>query len=308
MKTFLLIFGLALTSAGFGQGNDNETVHGKVRELRIDIYDVSADSNGITMGRHQDGDYSNVLIKYNKKSKRIEQYYGYDEGKFRYLYLGYYAKNTLLDSVISFTDTISNPRSWNLYTYDKKKKKKKKKKRLISSKEMYHERNYPAIMEYIYDDRGKLSKKNAFNWNAADWTWEYTYDSQGDMIGEREIYSGQDTTLTNYEYDKNHNIIMEISRDSNGEVLIYNRFKYDTEGRVIEVCNNRDWDTCRIMNECEYDIHGNITDEKRLEVDVLEYFDHHKMTYEYDKHKNWIRKTIYHNDEPKEIVIRTITY
>lgn len=103
-----------------------------------------------------------------------------------------------------------------------------------------------AIIEYVYDEEGKL-EKNTSEYNNKTYTnLEYEYDATGKLI--KKIYSQSDFVV-NYFYDSNGNIIS----NSGGVYEWAAEFDYDNEGRLIELRRIYESGTVYCSQEFFYD-------------------------------------------------------
>ena len=90
--------------------------------------------------------------------------------------------------------------------------------------------------KYEYDVDGNAVKKT-YDAGTADYIYEYTYDSSGNMLTSSEnhkfLFKTEQCDSTVYEYDSCGNLIKEKSSFSDGSADIVITYEYDTQNRQI---------------------------------------------------------------------------
>lgn len=162
----------------------------------------------------------------------------------------------------------------------------------------------------LYNEKGQVIEKSEYN-NAdgsLTYKWLYEYDENGAL---KEIKRFDE----NGQYDRRHVFTHDDRGNEKGE-WIYDAdsilrsqwsYGYDTQGNQTEVNEHGIWGVRK--KEYQYDDKGNITREVIYTPEgSVEYTYTYEYRYTFDKKKNWIKKVIYANDSPLEIVEREIEY
>ena len=124
---------------------------------------------------------------------------------------------------------------------------------------VYYNPSYYDISEFNYDDNGRLISKvvrecdnrpECYRYNIDN--YDYTYDSDGNLIKVSQIDEG--LRSTNYVYDEASRLISEYYTNAEGEVTSSYEYKYDEKGRLI--ADNK--------YEYTYDVLGNLVKTKSI--------------------------------------------
>ena len=160
---------------------------------------------------------------------------------------------------------------------------------------------------YDYDDEGRKIKDARYKGEELDYTTLFTYE--GNNLASRETTEGTENKpvrIEKFSYDANGNLAKEYMFDAFDKSETIDEYKYDSNKNMIQrtLTENK-----KVVFETtnEYDTKGNLSktitvDAENTPIQQLSY------TYEYDDKGNWIKKTVYKNDEPFVIVERNITY
>lgn len=147
-----------------------------------------------------------------------------------------------------------------------------------------------------YDDRGEFTRT------------VYKYDQKGHQ--KEQIYydlSGKTDQKTVFEYDERGNRTGEAHLNEQGVKVLKRTFNFNEEKQITGISeydrNNRLIHTI----EMDYDINGYITTEKFSDKEG-NLVQQKNYLYEYDNCGNWVRQTVFENDNPQLIVERTLSY
>ncbi len=125
------------------------------------------------------------------------------------------------------------------------------------------------------------------------WYYEYEYDSEGNMIAEREYYGDElgEEIKYEYEYDSEGNMIAK--RGYAGDGILWRYEEYDSEGNIIVGGQYGGDGTLMWYREYEYNSEGNMIAEREYGGDgtLMSYYE-----YEYDSEGNKIAYRSYLSD------------
>lgn len=158
---------------------------------------------------------------------------------------------------------------------------------------------------YKYDSNNKLIERKHCDAKGDCWRSEYVYSSK--RVKEKKYnldgsYSGMNVSI----FNRNGNLIKESFYNSENKIDFIEIYKYDKDDNLIEE-----------GRKSKYEDHHNwkyIYDDKGNEVKYYRYNINSDITfkiiykYEFDNNDNWIKKTSYETDLPKNITIREIEY
>lgn len=92
-----------------------------------------------------------------------------------------------------------------------------------------------------------------------------------------------------------------------GSVYLKTTYKHDNNGNIIELISFKDNSIWYHYSYC-YDNNGNIVESYTI-INRGEASNYIQVyTYEYDEHKNWIKKSVYDNGNPIILEEREIVY
>jgi len=306
MKIIAILLTLLLGSPILAQEYEDEIISSKAKEMRIDAFYAFLDSstNKVVQGERMSGYKSRTYIKYTKKGAVAERYYDYNEGTFYLAYISTF-KNRLLDTTTTHIRVLDPPTSWTVYEYDKKN-------RETSVRHIEDDLREGSKVETTYNSDGKISQTKSYYWGEVDVITTYTYDSKGNKTEEVHSYPNEDNAETKsvFTYDSNGNMLSDAYQDTKGVWTVSCAYKYNDQNLCIEKCVSKKSEPCKVNGEWTYDEHGNVIAQKILSNYGTpdEYWRNHRMEYEYDSKGNWTKKTVFYEDAPVKIVIRTIAY
>lgn len=94
---------------------------------------------------------------------------------------------------------------------------------------------------FQFNPEGKLSEEIIYGQDGnVEQKYEYVYDSEGRLAEERVILRNEQKSFKNYSYDEYNNLVEEISKDGNGNVLSLNRYAYDGKYKIEEIQHGKD--------------------------------------------------------------------
>lgn len=132
---------------------------------------------------------------------------------------------------------------------------------------------------YSYNGKKMIRKESNNSKGEVTTTEEYTYDAKGNILTHIISEKSGSRSAERFEYDKNNNVTKwQMVTDNDPEVTVSN--VYDTE-------NNLTYTKTQVGTEA---------------------FDERAYTYQYDEHKNWVKKTVTIKGTNAYKVTRTITY
>jgi YD repeat-containing protein len=158
-----------------------------------------------------------------------------------------------------------------------------------------------------YDQWGKLLVIRGYDTlNRPLWINKYTYDKKGRPL-QMKTWKGDSTYYgrTDYKFDRKGNLIQED--EYIGETPSH-KVKYEYYNKNLRDKTVYYWDTDDKYWKIEdkltygYDKQGNVTSLNDYHGNSYTY------TYEYDNKGNWIRKTVKHQGQPSQIIVRQIEY
>jgi hypothetical protein len=188
---------------------------------------------------------------------------------------------------------------------------------------------------YTYDSQNrKITEKHfSFGDNENYYGYTYKYDAK-DNITERTLYkeNGNPTEKSTYRYD-DKNRVDEIEKYTfpselpSKEIVTYEdggklitRKTYFPDGGLYSTSIKKNNDAGKCLEDTyrspsnnldsyskyTYDIQGNLTEYFGYENGKMD--GHITQKYEYDSNNNWIKKTVFFDDEEKGIIVREINY
>jgi len=185
---------------------------------------------------------------------------------------------------------------------------------------------------YIYDKKGNLIQDAIYKGTEIlQSQGRYKYDANGNKIFESRLNDGKAIYTTRYQYD-GKNLVKQETSDAADKAEYTEIFTHDATGNVtkhvtIEHAQNLKTEesitydksnriATRITEKAgqpavkvlyAYDENGNLTATKTADSEGKT-LDDRKYTFEYDTHKNWVKKKVAVNGQPAFEVTRTITY
>lgn len=187
---------------------------------------------------------------------------------------------------------------------------------------------------YTFGTNDKVREEKAFQREAAvQYITTYTYDKNNNLLTEQRLNPDYKRiyTINNKYTDKN--LLQETETLNQNDQLEYSEVRtYDTKGNIT---SNRVFDGFadgKVLEEFQYDKNNNLIERKEIvnqEIithQLLSYDQHNnvisektvgrkgmllvdrKVSYQYDKNGNWIKKTVSSNGEEKFQVERKIVY
>jgi hypothetical protein len=151
---------------------------------------------------------------------------------------------------------------------------------------------------FTYSPSGAVLSKTTFTYNDSDkLVEEIRYKADGSL-----------NVKTTCKYDEKGNKIEEDNYDTGGVLFMKVLGKYDGKGNRIVKDSYNEFGSLFLKCNSKFDEDGNETEAKE--------YDSHKSlqfstTYDYedfDKAGNWLKRTMYKNDDPASVTIREIEY
>ena len=104
----------------------------------------------------------------------------------------------------------------------------------VHESHIYPKENESHYIYYDNNDRVKLVAHDYNNNGSAEYTHEYEYDGNNNII-KHKYYSTSRSYVTKYEYDKNNNIKKSFYCDEKGNALEYEKYTYNKENLIVKV-------------------------------------------------------------------------
>lgn len=181
--------------------------------------------------------------------------------------------------------------------------------RLIEGKSHRASDNWEVRFTFKYNDKGKKIEKKEFSpFETLIKKEMIKYDEKGNEIEKSNIAVDGITRLSHiYKYDNNGNRIEENDYDLNG--VLEATYKYNEKGFKIEFIQYENGSNSNYGSTFKYDDYGNVIETVTYNLRGGNY-NKKKYTckYEYDIHKNWVKKIEFEDDVPMRIHERIITY
>lgn len=235
------------------------------------------------------------IVTYSSKGNIKEEIRGNKYNPETSLTQYFYTKNRLFKEKL-FTESV---------LYHEIFYKRDKKGALISKTTVRSSSRQRFVVAYINNQNGKCVK-------------EIEYDHKGGILGTTEFIYNEDmqkveTLMTRaqsefnkhykFKYDTDGNLIEEISIDTNGNVNYIWKHEYDDLNRKVKSSEGYNG-SFENYASFHYDEVGNIVKEvfSGTRAYAMEY------QYQYDNHQNWLQKKVIRNGIVEHIVKRKITY
>ena len=320
MKKSLLLFALAslFCVAGFGQTKktdwESNGLRGKVKEFKRATYSVTGSSGTVTKDKRLDDRHA----VFNKKGNYIIiTDHRYTDNKIRLTEILQYEDN---GNCVASTYNADGNFLWKIiYEYDKGEMSRYDSKGDLSRKFVStYDDNGNWIEESDYDGDGSLNEKTVLKYDDNGYCIETNvYDGDGTLsqkTTQKRDNRGNCIEASNYDadgnfvgkgifkYDDNNHCIEDATYDADGNLSYTLVYKYDDNGNKLE---DSRYDGRRFF--FKYDDKGNRVEERIHAPDGSL----SKITvfrYNFDRKGNWVVKTTYENDIPKEIEERSIKY
>jgi len=161
---------------------------------------------------------------------------------------------------------------------------------------------------YKYDEKGNKIEQIDYDTNGRSvWKYNYKYDDKENLIEVIQYLYDNFFNRKTYKYDKKMNKIEECNYFGDGSLIEKDIFKYDTKGNKIE---NRHYKSNGIMDKkyiYKYDEIGN-------KIEWTFYDQNGKLDkkyvykYDYDKTGNWIKQTVFLQNQLYQVIVREIQY
>jgi hypothetical protein len=338
--TKLMIFGILSLSISCAVSKKNESTDlselkltGKIKQLKSESF-YAKDSAGYAVktfkgSGYSDFAYQDVIINFNTSGsilKKIElSEYGEEEKRIENEY------NQDAKITVQTTYDDGNLASKTEYTYYEDGK-------LKTEREEYAYTDAHYLRSYQYDDFGNpiliirkeinekdtlitSNKKLTHQYNEKGirtetyiyWDEEETkikYDAKGNVILS-EIVKGYENAILpkhTYTYNDENLLIKESSYYAGNEFAFANHFTYNKDGLVIEEGFSTEMNAePKKKKEIRFNQFNQIIEQKTFDDDGNSE-ESIRLVYENDAQGNWTKRTVFINNEPRNIVERTITY
>lgn len=148
---------------------------------------------------------------------------------------------------------------------------------------------------------------------------KYTYDYKYNPLGQRietthHLADGRVDAIHSFKYNPQGKLIETVYSDADGSLRGSLTYKYNPQGQCTEQTHYNSDKSIERIHILVYDSAGKHTDTSILNSDGSKHdFARPKAEgeteeYEYDAHKNWIKKTTFHNKLPIHIYLRELIY
>lgn len=136
---------------------------------------------------------------------------------------------------------------------------------------------------YKYDDNCNMIEYNEYYDNGSSWLKEtYKNDDKGTAIEKMKYYEDSFHSKSVYKHNDRGDVIEEVLYNSDGNMFIIMAYKHDDRGNIVE--------------EIWYDSDGKVSLEQKYGYN------------EFDKHDNWISRSVNHDGIVYHIEERKIEY
>ncbi len=296
----LIIF-LFFNFLTFSQENSHfgsEKLKGKIKSLKQNSHPAVTKFGEIVKGERITGAwYDNDYVKFNENGFAVS----YINEFTNYTYL-YNAKNQIIERKSNSLDETS-PKSKIITIYENNR-------RIEETTYVYNpEESLTKRHLWEYDNLGNLMKITVYDSdNKISSVCINKYDKSGNNIESRCLDgNGETQYLTIYKYDIKKNKIEEKNINVDGSYTL-KKYKYDTFLNIVEI-KEEDSENVFLNHTQKFKYINNLLVEESM-IDNIEnkVFSIKKYLFVFDKNKNWIKKTIIENDNPKEIIERVIEY
>lgn len=142
-------------------------------------------------------------------------------------------------------------------------------------------------------------------------SYTYKYDENGNEIESKWFIRGSSkpSIISRKTYDENGNMIIDSLMNSDGGLNDLSKYKYDEQGRTIEMILNELQNPYVYKLYREYDNQGNVVKYIRKKYTFEGKFLWTQMeTVKYDSRNSWIEKISYSQNKPELIEERVIDY
>ena len=319
----LMILVFCIISCSVKHNNDliKLNLNGKIKSIKSTLFEVVENSGQIIKGKEKkiysdesENNYQYVLFnesgmitesllrtmgardeceirsfyKYNKKGLIIEKredlgggiYNNHDECITTFIFDD---KDLLIEEKTVSNNFEINSISTKNYKYDKNgyKIEEKNTSLIIDKKSNKIIQNNEFVMYFKNDDSGcKIEEYNTSNKTT------FLYDSKKELIEKQQYSILNDGKIslnetTTFKYDTKGKLTDQTNKNSNGKLISWKTYNYNENGFISEVIS---FDSFRENNNKD------------------------SFKYEYDKNKNWIKKTTFFKDKPETIEEREIVY
>jgi hypothetical protein len=165
----------------------------------------------------------------------------------------------------------------------------------------HDEKGFPIESSHTY-------KMNDGSINRYKFTTNYSYNKKDQVIKEVEYRDGKINSMQKFKYDRNGNRVEWLHFEPDGNLFLTLIFKYDENDQMIEDNAYSADGSYSKKNYYKYGEKGNLIERSSYGSDSgLE----NKFTYTYhnfDKAGNWLKKIVFQDDKPIEIIERVIEY
>lgn len=293
-------------------------LNGKIKSIKVTSYETIDSFGEISkvseskIYNRDENDIQYSYISFNENGMITESLYYTigmrDEAEIRNFIK--YNEYGLISEIREFvTFGVSNDKTENITTFSYNDKKKLTEKKAVNAvytykydengnkieEKKFHKNselndNFEELISFKYDDSGNIIEENhqsfnsILNLNIKNCTL-FKYDKNKNLLEEKyySISSSGDMTFNNiviYDYDNNNNLVEKAEKGANGNLISKNTFKYNEFGLLVE------------------------------EIETNSYGGNYKQSFKYelDKEKNWIKKTIFINEQLNALHERKIEY
>ena len=276
----------------------SEKLNGKIKSLTQNSYPAVTKFGEIVKGNRISGEwYNNYSDKLNENGFLVSSTSTF--GNWTYFYN---TKNQLIKRVrYSLDETSSKSKIITIYENN----------RCIEETTYVYNPEESLTKKYLweYDKLGNLMKITIYDSdNKISSVCINKYDKSGNNIESRCLDgNGETQYLIIYKYDIKKNKIEEKNINVDGSYTL-KKYKYDTFLNIVEI-KEEDSENVFLNHTQKFKYINNLLVEESM-IDNIEnkVFSIKKYLFVFDKNKNWIKKTIIENDNPKEIIERVIEY
>lgn len=308
MKFYKIIAGVLLfTSFCYSQenGNDykNEKLINKVKSVTTKHYEANlVDKKIIKLKRDKhvlNRKYRyDTYKKYDTRKKLIQTHKYHITGE---LYLStnflFNEKQNNTEEIIEYPDGHKSKKT---YEYNDKN---------YLIKKIIHGKSYLIVDTYKYDKNGNLiTIYNTDENNSNKGKETYKYDIKNQLIKKGQYYSdGSFSYLWEYKYDEKGNKIIEIITGLYESLSRKKLFRYDNRNNLTRITIYDIKESLIGEEFYQFDSKNNIIEE-RFSYPADKRNDLWNYKYEFDKNRNWIKRTSFKNNIVQFVTDRKIEY
>lgn len=262
---FILLCAVFLTACGENQATEEVPVVTSTTEVQTTQVVSESVKVSATMAETVN-ETADIEIPENAEYKQTATIYD-SYGFFERIVNIFDKKDNMLISATYTSENDEPPTSWTIYTYDTYGKLIKEdfyynnrlwhyieyeydeNGSMISDTEysvLYNEELHEIRIEYIYDDKGRLSAEQAYQNGHESYSLDYEYDEQDRLI--KDTFYGRINSYRSYSYDENGNLSVKTNDGEFGVTIT--DYTYDDNNRLISA---EDYHDGELIHTYEYE-------------------------------------------------------